>query len=426
MVERGLDRVEAQPEQPARDVEGGGEDVVELQVGLQRRLVEVVLLRLADRGVVAPVPRRDVVVDPVRAHELSQPLAVRLRPGARWRPDRHQEIADCFGRSRHLRLELEMCEVGVAEQPRPLLAQFEHLGDDGAIVGLAAVLAPRGPGAERPLAQVTARGELQERHDQAARQGHDVAVEPALLRRLRRRRHEVGRQAGQVVGGEGQRPALLVGQHVLPEGGPQAREPLDDLLQPRPVGAREPRAGADEHPVVQREHPLLLRSQPELGLLREEAVDAGEQACVHHRLGVVGGEARAQLALQRLDRVVGMRAGQAEEHGGDPVEGPLGPLHRLDRVAEVRRGRIAGDRVDVGARLGQRGVEGRAEVVGRDGGEGRQSERRIPVLQQRVHLRGSSVRPGADARTLGRTRGSGQAPVSVRYTPRANAWTIAW
>ena len=63
-----------------------------------------------------------------------------------------------------------MRERLVAEQPRALGAQRHHLGDDRLVVGLAAAVAARDPGAERLLAQIAARGKLQERLDAGAPQ----------------------------------------------------------------------------------------------------------------------------------------------------------------------------------------------------------------------------------------------------------------
>ena len=91
----------------------------------------------------------------------------------------------------------------------------------------------------------------------------------------------------------------------------------------------------------------------------------------------MAGEQRRHLALDRLDRVTGVGAGQHEEHAGDTVERAAALLQRRDGVVEARRGGIGGDRVDLGAVRGQRRIEGGTELVGRDGGEGRQAERAV-------------------------------------------------
>jgi hypothetical protein len=99
----------------------------------------------------------------------------------------------------------------------------------------------------------------------------------------------------------------------------------------------------------------------------------------------MGGEAGAQLALEGLDRVVGVGASEVEEDRGDPIEPAVGPLHRLDGVGEAGLGGIGGDGVEVRPRLGEGGLEGGTEVLVPDGLEGRQAERSFPVLEQRVH-----------------------------------------
>ena len=127
-----------------------------------------------------------------------------------------------------------MGEGLVAEELRALGAQRHHLGDDRLVVGLAAVVAARDPGAERLLAQIAARGELQERLDAGARERDDVLAGHAALGggRARRRAHEIG-QAGEVVLAlEHQRVVLLVGQHVLAEGRAERGQPLGDLGEP--------------------------------------------------------------------------------------------------------------------------------------------------------------------------------------------------
>jgi hypothetical protein len=62
----------------------------------------------------------------------------------------------------------------LAEQLGALGAQRHRLGDRRLVVGRAALVAARDPGAERLLAQIAAGGELQERLDAGARQRDDV------------------------------------------------------------------------------------------------------------------------------------------------------------------------------------------------------------------------------------------------------------
>ena len=107
--------------------------------------------------------------------------------------------------------------------------------------------------------------------------------------------------------------------------------------------------GPDEHAVVESEHPLLLRRQAERR--PSAAISAStraKSARVHHRLGMVRREPRAQVALQRLDRVVGIGAGEVEEHRRHPVErrARRAPSPRWCWRRSAAAG-IGGDRVDL-------------------------------------------------------------------------------
>ena len=55
-----------------------------------------------------------------------------------------------------------MDEIGIAKEAGALGAQPHHLGDDGVVVGRAAVVAAANEGAVDLFAQVAALGELQE------------------------------------------------------------------------------------------------------------------------------------------------------------------------------------------------------------------------------------------------------------------------
>ena len=96
------------------------------------------------------------------------------------------------------------------------------------------------------------------------------------------------------------------------------------------------------------------------------------------------GEQRRHLALDRLDDVVGMRAGEVEEDGREAAQAPAAQLQGGDRVVEARRRRIGRDRLDLAAMFGQRAVESRPEMLRRDALEGRQAIRRIPLRRERL------------------------------------------
>ena len=224
-------------------------------------------------------------------------------------------------------------------------------------------LSPRATQARNARSRRSRRGEkAQERHDQAARQGDDVALLAALGRRLRRGGDEVGRQPLEIVRPERHRPGLLVGEHVLAEGGAEARQPLHHRLQPVAVGPGQPGAGPDEHPVVERRAPAPARASGRAPSRRlVERVDAGEERRVHHRLGVVRGEPRAQAraAAPRSRRWYARRRARRTP----PPPGRAGACARSIAsmvLAKLGGAGSAGDRVDVRPRLGERRVEGRA------------------------------------------------------------------
>ena len=141
-----------------------------------------------------------------------------------------------------------------------------------------------------------------------------LAGEAALLgRRPRRRAHEIGQAREVVLALEHERIALLVRQHVLAEAGAERRQPLVDLGEPRLGRGIERGAGALEHQVVALEHARLLGRQAELVALAMQSIDAAEQRLVHEDAVPVLGLERRELALDRLDGVVGVRAGEHVE-----------------------------------------------------------------------------------------------------------------
>ena len=72
------------------------------------------------------------------------------------------------------------------------------------------------------------------------------------------------------------------------------------------------------------------------------------------------------------------------EDAADPIEQPAAALHRLDGVCEIRRFGRTGEVGDLIIVLGHAAVEGGREMLRPDRPEGRQLERRIPDLEERV------------------------------------------
>ncbi len=177
---------------------------------------------------------------------------------------------------------------------------------------------------------------------------------PALLGgRARGGAGEIG-QAGEIALLQNERVGLLVGQHVLPELSAEARQPLVDRRQAILRRLLERAARAHEAGVIAVEHARLLGRKAEAVAASIEIGDAGIERAVQVDRVVVAGEQRRDFALDRLDGVAGVGAGQHEEHVGDAVERAAAALQRRDGVVEARRRGVGGDRVDLGAVRGQR------------------------------------------------------------------------
>ncbi|MEZ5904033.1 MAG: hypothetical protein R3C69_02655 [Geminicoccaceae bacterium] len=88
----------------------------------------------------------------------------------------------------------------------------------------------------------------------------------------------------------------------------------------------------------------------------------------------MAGQHRGQLALDRLERGVGVGAAEIEEEGRHPAQVPAAALEGGDGVGEVGCRRVAGDGLDLGPVPGQRLRESGAEVIGRETAVGRQAE----------------------------------------------------
>ena len=138
--------------------------------------------------------------------------------------------------------------------------------------------------------------------------------------------------------------AVLGGQNVLAELSAERRQPLADLGEPRLAGLVERRAGAHEDRVIAVEHLALLVVEAERVARLPERIDAREQRCVEIDRIAVAGEQRRDLALHRLQRLVGVGRGEMEEDRGHPVEAEAARLQRDDRIGESRRLRRLRDR----------------------------------------------------------------------------------
>ena len=183
-----------------------------------------------------------------------------------------------------------------------------------------------------------------------------------------------------------QEPVLFVREHILAERGGERRQPLGDRRQPRLGFGRSGRAGAGEIEMIAAEHAYLFGREPELVLLRFKRVDAREQSLVQVGFAAMARENWRNFALDSLQFVARMGAGEIEKYARHSVEPAPASLERLDRIGEARRRRIGGDEVDLRSRLAERGLEGRPEMARLDTVKRRRLEWPGPGLEQRVRI----------------------------------------
>ncbi len=90
------------------------------------------------------------------------------------------------------------------------------------------------------------------------------------------------------------------------------------------------------------------------------------------------------IALDRLERVIGVGAGEPEEDGGDAGERQSAPLQGDDGVVEGRLCRVSGDTLHCRLLFRHGRVEGRPVVFRPDSVEGRSAIGRGPGFKQRI------------------------------------------
>ena len=320
------------------------------------------------------------------AHQRLERLGIALSPLAGFSPDAVEQALHGVRRRRHRVVELEMGIGLEAEQSGALGAQPHHLGDDRTVVAFALVLAPGGPGLEGLLPQVPPGREAQEGLDQRAPERHGMlARKTAFGGGLGGRVAQRLRQAGEVVlTVEDEQIILLVVEDVLAEARPERREALGDRRQPRPFGRPEPRAPAHEAAVGEVEHAGLLGVEAEAFASCEDRIDAGEESGIEPDRLPMPGEEGCDVALDLLQRLVGVGACEVPEYAAHPAQCAAGALQRPDDVVEAWLGGIGLDGVDLVAVFGDPALEGRPEVLRLDRPERRRRERCRPGLEQGV------------------------------------------
>ena len=261
------------------------------------------------------------------------------------------------------------------------------------LLSLALPLSPRAVKALNTFSRRSRRLELFRNGSTKERDSVMIAL-PAMPRSLGGGlggRDEAVRQAVAIGLAELHEPVLLVAEQMMAERGAEMGQPLVDLGHPLLGRLVEPGAGAMEAGIGALQEPHLLGGQPERGAVVVQQRDPAEQHRVHHDRVPVPRHPQRHLLVDLQQRRIGMRRHQVVEHRRHPGEQLARALQRGDGVGEVRRRRVVGDGGDLGGVVGEGLLEGGEEMLGRDLGEWRGLERRLPRLQQRV---GRSLRGG--------------------------------
>ena len=123
VIKRNIQGPELQPEQAVGTVELGTDHRFQPQIGFEQAFIQIMLGLAALFRIVAPVPRLQIAVDPIRLHHGFQHLGIGIGTDARRGPDPHQQIPHGGGRLGHLWFQLEIGKAGIAQKGRALCPQ---------------------------------------------------------------------------------------------------------------------------------------------------------------------------------------------------------------------------------------------------------------------------------------------------------------
>ena len=143
-------------------------------------------------------------------------------------------------------------------------------------------------------------------------------------------------------------------------------------------------AGFDETLPVAFENAHFLAGQAEGPAIFPECIDALEERLVLADLRIVPRHHRRDLALEMLNRVVGVGAGLVPEQRGYAGQFVPGDFKRRDGVGKGRGLGIAGNVIDLGIVRGESMIEGGLEVFVADCLETGQAMRSVPGEDGRI------------------------------------------
>ena len=119
-----------------------------------------------------------------------------------------------------------------------------------------------------------------------------------------------------------------------------------------------------------------------------ERLDAGEQRAIKQDLAAGARQDRRHVALDGFDLVAALCAGKIMKNRAYAIQQAPAALKGFERIGEVRRRGIVGDRGDFSAALRQGDVKGGAEMFGFNLCERRRAEGGGPRGEQGVGMGG--------------------------------------
>ncbi len=260
MIKRHIKGREIQTEQTGGAGKGRVNHPVQLKIRFQRGLIEIMFGGAAFFGVITPVPWGQIAVDAIVMHHLRQHVGVGVGLALCRLPHIHQQAAHSVRRFGHFGFQFEIRKCAIAQKICTFFAQGQRFGGDGAVVGVTAIGTACLPSEKGLLAQVAARRELQERHDERSRQGDNRPCYTFFLAgRTGRTHHKIG-QALQIIFGQLHEPAAFICQQVLGKLRAQHGQPRLDVFHALFFCALQRGARTDKPAMGQHQNPRLFVS----------------------------------------------------------------------------------------------------------------------------------------------------------------------
>ena len=145
-----------QAKQALRAIEGGRDHLIQLEIGFQLRLIQVMLRLPPLFSIVTPIPSLKRVVHTICGHHLGENLRIRIGLGLSRRPNLHQQIAHPIWRFGHFSFQFKLCKTVIAQQLDPLLPQGQGFPHHAKIISLSSVGPTRSPSFISYFTQISA------------------------------------------------------------------------------------------------------------------------------------------------------------------------------------------------------------------------------------------------------------------------------